>query len=67
MTEVSRVPSSVSDFVLAKLSEGLTEIEKRRLFQFFFRLLNGSPRAWHLVDRFDSGAIDGDTFWELIE
>lgn len=67
MTEASTVPSSVSDFVLAKLSEGLTEIEKRRLFQFFVRLLNGSPGAWRLVDRVDSGEIDGDTFWELIE
>lgn len=66
MAEASTVPNSVRDFVLAKLSEGLTEIEKRRLFQFFVRLLNGSPKARRLVDRFDSGEIDGDTFWEMM-
>lgn len=66
MAEAWTFPPSVRDFVLAKTSEGLTEIQKRRLFQFFVRLLNGSPKAQRLADRFDSGEIDGDTFLELM-
>lgn len=64
--EAWMVPPSVCVFALAKTSEGLTEVQQRHLFQFFIRLLNGSPKAQRLADRFDAGEIDGDTLLELM-
>lgn len=66
MTEAWTVPSSVCVFALAKTREGMTEIQRRNLFQFFIRLLNGSLKAQRLADRFDAGEIDGDTLLELM-
>lgn len=66
MTESWIVPGSVHSFALAKISEGLTEIDRRRLFQFLMRVHNASPKARQLAERFDSGEIDGDTLWKLL-
>lgn len=60
------VPTSVCVFALEKTRDGMTEIQRRNLFQFFIRLLNGSLNAQRLADRFDSGEIDGDTFLEMM-
>ncbi|MFA6064149.1 MAG: hypothetical protein WC736_16285 [Gallionella sp.] len=60
------VPDSVFAFAWEKTSNGLTEVHKRSLFQFFIRLRNESPKAQRLADRFDAGEIDGDTFLEMM-
>lgn len=66
MPETWIVPDSVLAFGMEKTNEGLTEMQKRSLFQFFVRLRNDSPKAQRLADRFASGEIDGDTFLEMM-